>query len=208
MTLAPETGEVSWVSLGLRRVPLLAEVLPALVEVPGLWSDLVALVAEAGPCKVLLAVSGRAGSGMRSGWRPRTGALPLGNLCRLGSCFHAAAGAACQRPVLSFWLRNHHRHNFLSRHARRACGRQRRVPSTPPTIRCGNCRSGTRCGSWLLKRRGLSFKSWSPRGFSSLSSVSILSPGRNRRLHNSRSALNVGIRGELRSRGRRRARRA
>jgi hypothetical protein len=26
MTLAPETGEVSWVSMGLRRVPFLAEV--------------------------------------------------------------------------------------------------------------------------------------------------------------------------------------
>jgi hypothetical protein len=82
-TLTPETGEVSWASMGLRRVLLLAEVLPALIEVPGLWSDLVSLVAEAGPCGVLPTVSGRAGSGMRSGWRLRTGALPLGNLRRL-----------------------------------------------------------------------------------------------------------------------------
>jgi hypothetical protein len=35
MTLAPETGEVSWVRMGLRRVLLLAEVLLVFVEVPG-----------------------------------------------------------------------------------------------------------------------------------------------------------------------------
>jgi hypothetical protein len=34
-TLAPETGEVSWASMGLRRVLLLVKILPALVEVPG-----------------------------------------------------------------------------------------------------------------------------------------------------------------------------
>jgi hypothetical protein len=37
MTLAPETGEVSWASMGLRRVPLLAEVLLVLIEVPGFF---------------------------------------------------------------------------------------------------------------------------------------------------------------------------
>jgi hypothetical protein len=35
MTLAPKTGEVSWASMGLRRVLLLAEVLLAFIEVPG-----------------------------------------------------------------------------------------------------------------------------------------------------------------------------
>jgi hypothetical protein len=35
MTLAPETGEVSWASMGLQRVLLLAEVLLIFVEVPG-----------------------------------------------------------------------------------------------------------------------------------------------------------------------------
>jgi hypothetical protein len=35
MTLAPKTGEVSWAGMGLRRVPLLAEVLLALIEVLG-----------------------------------------------------------------------------------------------------------------------------------------------------------------------------
>jgi hypothetical protein len=139
---------------------------------------------------------------------PRTGTLPLGNSRCLGPGFHAAVGAACQRLVPSLWLRNHHRHNFPSRHTRRACGRQRHIPSTSPTIHCGNRRSGTRCGSWLLKHRGLPFKFWSPRGFSSLSSVSIPLPGRNCRLHNSRSALDVGVRGKPWSRGRRRVRRA
>jgi hypothetical protein len=61
-TLAPETGEVSWASMGLWRIPLLAEVLLALIEVPGFWSGLVALVVEAGSCEVFPAISGRAGS--------------------------------------------------------------------------------------------------------------------------------------------------
>jgi hypothetical protein len=34
-TLAPETGKVSWVSMGLRRVPLLAEVLLVFVGILG-----------------------------------------------------------------------------------------------------------------------------------------------------------------------------
>jgi hypothetical protein len=37
MTLAPETGEVSWVSMGLWRVLLLAEVLPVFVKVLGFF---------------------------------------------------------------------------------------------------------------------------------------------------------------------------
>jgi hypothetical protein len=35
MTLAPKTGEVSWASMGLRRVPFLAEVLFVSIKVPG-----------------------------------------------------------------------------------------------------------------------------------------------------------------------------
>jgi hypothetical protein len=37
MTLAPETGEVSWVCMGLRRVLFLAEVLFVSVEVLGFF---------------------------------------------------------------------------------------------------------------------------------------------------------------------------
>jgi hypothetical protein len=37
MTLAPKTGEVSWVSMGLRWVLFLAEVLYISIEVPGFF---------------------------------------------------------------------------------------------------------------------------------------------------------------------------
>jgi hypothetical protein len=107
MTLAPETGEVSWASMGLQRVPLLAEVLLVFVEVPGFWSSLVALIIKAESCGVFPAISRRADSKMRPDWRPRAselrvGVLPPGNLRRFKSCSHAATGAAWQWPVLSF----------------------------------------------------------------------------------------------------------
>jgi hypothetical protein len=102
MTLAPETGEVSWASMGLRRVPLLAEVLLALVEVPGF---LVRLGHSSRRGCVSHSPSSRHGTSrfqMRPGWRPRAGMLPFWRLRRFGSCSHAAAGAARQWPVLSF----------------------------------------------------------------------------------------------------------
>jgi hypothetical protein len=37
MTLAPKTGEVSWVSMGLRWVLFLTEVLYVSIEVPGFF---------------------------------------------------------------------------------------------------------------------------------------------------------------------------
>jgi hypothetical protein len=62
MTLAPKTGEVSWVSMGLRRVLFLAEVYSHLLKSqdPSSGSEIVAPMAKFRG--VLPAVSGRAGS--------------------------------------------------------------------------------------------------------------------------------------------------
>jgi hypothetical protein len=61
-TLAPETGEVSWVSMGLRRVLFLAEVdtLPSKSQDPSSGSEVVIL--EVKPGSASPAVSGRTGS--------------------------------------------------------------------------------------------------------------------------------------------------
>jgi hypothetical protein len=96
MTLAPETGKVSWAIMGLRRVPLLAEVLLAIVEVPGF---LVWLGRSSPRGYVLQCSSGHLGTSRfqtRPGWRPRAGVLPHWNSCRFGSCSHAAARIARQ----------------------------------------------------------------------------------------------------------------
>jgi hypothetical protein len=62
MTLAPETGEVLWVSMGLRRVPFLTEVntLPSKSQDSSSGSEIVGL--EVKSRGVSPAVSGRAGS--------------------------------------------------------------------------------------------------------------------------------------------------
>jgi hypothetical protein len=62
MTLAPKTGEVSWVSMGLRQVPFLAEVstLPSKSQDSSFGSEVVGL--EVRPRGVSPAVSGHAGS--------------------------------------------------------------------------------------------------------------------------------------------------
>jgi hypothetical protein len=77
MTLAPETGEVLWVSMGLRRVLFLAEVLFVFVEVPGLfvWPG-----SHWPRDQVLRSVASRLGTSRfrdRSGWRPPCGRPPL-----------------------------------------------------------------------------------------------------------------------------------
>jgi hypothetical protein len=87
MTLAPETGEVSWVSMGLRRVLFLAEVLYVVVEVPGFSLRL----EDRRFCDQVLrrpsAISGRVGSQIESVgdhmWFPAGGRL-LGSRSALG----------------------------------------------------------------------------------------------------------------------------
>jgi hypothetical protein len=61
-TLAPETGEVSWVSMGLQQVPLLAEVctLSSKSQDPSSGSEIVTLEVKSRGAS--LAVSGRTGS--------------------------------------------------------------------------------------------------------------------------------------------------
>jgi hypothetical protein len=77
MTLAPEIAKVSWASMGLRQVPLLAEVLLAFVEVPGF----LAWLGRSSPRGCVSQSSfGRLGMSrfqIRPGWRPRAGALPF-----------------------------------------------------------------------------------------------------------------------------------
>jgi hypothetical protein len=82
-TLAPETGEVSMVSMGLRRVLFLAEVdtLPSKSQDPSSGSEVV--VSETKPQGVSPAVSGRAGSRTE----PAGGcSWPLAGVRLLGTC--------------------------------------------------------------------------------------------------------------------------
>jgi hypothetical protein len=62
MTLAPETGELSWVSMGLRRVPFHAEVSTLPLESQDSSSGLEVIDLEVKFCRALSAVSGHAGS--------------------------------------------------------------------------------------------------------------------------------------------------
>jgi hypothetical protein len=87
MTLSPETGEVSWVSMGLRWVPFLAEVrtLPLKSQDSSSGSEVVGL--EAKFCGVSPTVSGRAGSRVDPAGGRRVAAsqyVAPRNLCRFG----------------------------------------------------------------------------------------------------------------------------
>jgi hypothetical protein len=91
-TLAPETGEVSWVSMGLRRVLLLAEVLLFLSKSQDSPSGLEVAGFEARSRGIPPAVLRRTGSRLN----PAGGREPV--CCLLGTC--AALGLAPMlRPV-------------------------------------------------------------------------------------------------------------
>jgi hypothetical protein len=62
MTLAPETGEVSWVSMELRRVLFLAEVDSHSSKFQDLSSGLEVVVLEVKSWRTLPAISGHTGS--------------------------------------------------------------------------------------------------------------------------------------------------
>jgi hypothetical protein len=135
MTLASETGKVSWVCMGLRRVLILAEVSSLPSKSQDSLFGLKVVVHGAKPHGALPAVSGRAGSKTDPAGGRRAVASRYGarwNLCRFGLCSHAAASAVRQGLVLSLGLRGHHHHYFLSRHAGRSGIRQRHVPSALP----------------------------------------------------------------------------
>jgi hypothetical protein len=94
-TLAPETGEVSWVSMGLRRVPFLAEVstLPSMSRDFSSGSEVADL--EVKFCGASPTVSGRAGSRIDPalGCSAAASRFPAPwNLNHFGNWTHAATG--------------------------------------------------------------------------------------------------------------------
>jgi hypothetical protein len=95
MTLALETGEVSWVSMGLRRVLFLAEVSTLLSKSQDSSSGSEVVDLEVKFCRVLSAVSGRAGSRIDPalGYSAAASRLPAPrNLNHFKNWTHAATG--------------------------------------------------------------------------------------------------------------------
>jgi hypothetical protein len=96
MTLAPETGEVSWVCMGLRRVLILAKVSTLPSKSLDSSSDLGVGGLEAKPRGAPPAISGCAGSktDLAGDRRVATSryAAPW-NLCHFGFRYNAAASA-------------------------------------------------------------------------------------------------------------------
>jgi hypothetical protein len=127
--------------MGLRRVLFLAEVSVLPSKSQDSTSDLVVADLEVKSREVSPAVSGHTDSktdlaGVRHVATSRYTAPR--NLCRFGFRSHATASAVLQHPVLSLGLQSHHHNNLLSHHMGWTGLRQRRVPSVPPTIYCGN----------------------------------------------------------------------
>jgi hypothetical protein len=125
MTLAPKTGEVSWVSMGLQRVPFLAEVSTLPSESQDSSSILEVVDLEVKFRGVSPTVSGRAGSmiGLASG------------------CYTAARWHPAPRDSLS---------RVVDQGATCSCAAASRPIGYGPLIFCG-CRDGcpTRTQSWL-----------------------------------------------------------
>jgi hypothetical protein len=140
--LAPETGKVSWVSMGLWRVLFLAEVdrHPSKSQDPSSGSEVIVL--EVKPGSALPAISGRTSSRSKpalgcsaaTSWR-----LAPRNLNHSKVRTHAATGLKCH-SVTSHCLDFYGcRNNSLKHHVALPGVRQRHIPSVPPTIHCGGC---------------------------------------------------------------------
>jgi hypothetical protein len=136
MTLAPETGEVSWVSMGHRRVPFLAKVnaLPSKSQDSSSGSEVVDL--EVKSRGVSPAVSGRTGS----------------QTDPAGGCYAAARRCPAPRDLLRWGL---------DQGATCPCAAASRPIGSGPTIHCGDhggCPTLKR--SWRMTEGAVASSSW------------------------------------------------
>jgi hypothetical protein len=132
MTLGPKIGEVSWVSMALRRVLLLAKVLLIFIEVPGFCIGPGGCRLQGLVVLILWAVSRRAGSRYNLNSKRPAGAIRHDASWELVPFRAPSPGRGWRSALVTGLITStleSPRHNFLSRHGGQAGLHQWPIPS-------------------------------------------------------------------------------